>query len=421
VHRMFALLLTACSVPLTVDPAPPPATLVLSGPAVVRAGEAVSITVSGPAIRPGQPVDIGWGPAMGSGPCPYAAQTGGSPCMDIAGPPQLLGSPLAAGPAGAASATLVFVPPPGEPLMHVQAFHLASPSTSNVLSITVQSPVGALTTRVEDLEGRLEGVDRQAAITSAEVADLAEHTLAASSDLRGLRSLFSGRTLYLPFEDGVDALTYDLSGLGQIGELRPGAALRASERPGLALDLDGTGCVVIEDHPIQRSYHRGLTAMAWIRPGATPTETARLVSKHFTNGSRAWDIHLKPDLSVALLLSDSSPWVWDPATGTGYGNTAITLQGPPQTAPLATWTHVAATWDRATGHMTLYIDGVVTAEGQAPPNMELNNTTVPLIVGAYNANGGLQRQFFTGQMDEVMVYNRALTAAEVEATWRLTR
>jgi len=75
---------------------------------------------------------------------------------------------------------------------------------------------------------------------------------------------------------------------------------------------------------------------------------------------------------------------------------------------LSAWHHVAATWD-AIG-TKLYIDGVLNASASGA--LTVRNTTGALILGAQYANGFP----FQGTLDDVRIYNRALTQAEIQAS-----
>ena len=71
-----------------------------------------------------------------------------------------------------------------------------------------------------------------------------------------------------------------------------------------------------------------------------------------------------------------------------------------------TWTHLAATFDGAT--VRLYVNGVqVASQAQTTP---LTPTTGTLQIGADSYTG----ENFTGRIDEVRVYNRALSQAEIQ-------
>jgi trimeric autotransporter adhesin len=76
------------------------------------------------------------------------------------------------------------------------------------------------------------------------------------------------------------------------------------------------------------------------------------------------------------------------------------------------WHHVVATWDGTTGanQVIIYVDGVVAATGTALAGT-IDQNAAPFCIGAQNAT----LEFFSGSVDEVAVYDRALSPAEVKA------
>ena len=75
--------------------------------------------------------------------------------------------------------------------------------------------------------------------------------------------------------------------------------------------------------------------------------------------------------------------------------------------PLNTWTHLAATYDGAT--LRFYVNGVqVSSLAQTGSIVTSSN---PLQIGGDSIYG----QYFEGTIDEVRVYNVALTAAQIQA------
>jgi len=77
-----------------------------------------------------------------------------------------------------------------------------------------------------------------------------------------------------------------------------------------------------------------------------------------------------------------------------------------------TWTHVAATYNGS--RLTIYVNGV--AAGSMPVTGTTCANNEPLAVGAKNApSKGLLEAFWDGGLDEVRVYNKALTATQVAA------
>ena len=73
-----------------------------------------------------------------------------------------------------------------------------------------------------------------------------------------------------------------------------------------------------------------------------------------------------------------------------------------------TWVHVAGTYDGTT--VRLYYNGV--SENPEAASFSLLANAYPLSIGV---NGDLTQYFFGGAIDDVRVYNRALSAAEIAA------
>jgi prepilin-type N-terminal cleavage/methylation domain-containing protein len=92
--------------------------------------------------------------------------------------------------------------------------------------------------------------------------------------------------------------------------------------------------------------------------------------------------------------------------GTGVTTAAVWVVGV--TVPVNTWHFVAATWSAAGA--SIYYDG----------SLAVTTTTVPSITVSGTAyigsNGGTQR-YMNGDIDDLRVYNRALSAAEVLALY----
>ena len=70
------------------------------------------------------------------------------------------------------------------------------------------------------------------------------------------------------------------------------------------------------------------------------------------------------------------------------------------------WTHVAGTYDGAT--VRLFLNGVQGASTAI--SGPIAASTGPLRIGG----NGLWGEFFQGSIDEVRIYNRALTAPEIQ-------
>jgi Concanavalin A-like lectin/glucanases superfamily len=77
------------------------------------------------------------------------------------------------------------------------------------------------------------------------------------------------------------------------------------------------------------------------------------------------------------------------------------------------WYHIAVVWDGGKRTHSLYVDGVLEHEGEGRFNMTRD---VPLHIGS-KGELGRQTVFFQGCLDDIRLYNRALSAEEVLALY----
>lgn len=76
--------------------------------------------------------------------------------------------------------------------------------------------------------------------------------------------------------------------------------------------------------------------------------------------------------------------------------------------PTATWVHIAATWNGST--MVLFTNGV--AQTSAGAGGTITTTADPLAIARKNGSG-VSGDYFNGRLDDVRIYNRALSGLEV--------
>ena len=86
------------------------------------------------------------------------------------------------------------------------------------------------------------------------------------------------------------------------------------------------------------------------------------------------------------------------------------------TVELRTWYHIAMTYEGAS--LRLYVNGVL--DGSMPVTCPIIQTSQPVRIGG-GAAGGSHFLHFPGLIDEVALYNRALTAAEIQAIFSAGR
>jgi hypothetical protein len=200
---------------------------------------------------------------------------------------------------------------------------------------------------------------------------------------------------YWNFNEGTGTTAADSSGNGLTGTLVSGATWavgKAGDELQFALQFDGSSGYVQVGNPDQLKMTAAVSMAAWLYPtgpGTSPLGGV-IVSKE-----AEYEMARFPDGSIQCAFANSVPgWNW---INTGY------------VAPLNEWTHVVITYDGT--QVSTYANGKQVG-GPIPASGP---------IGSADPNdhdfriGGRQliAQFFQGLIDEVKIFNRALTAEEV--------
>jgi hypothetical protein len=132
-----------------------------------------------------------------------------------------------------------------------------------------------------------------------------------------------------------------------------------------------------------------LTFSFWIKPAAYPGTISVIGGNYLASYQNGFSFKF-----------DGSSWVFS----LGNDSTASIVSCANTMIPLDQWTHVLASWDGAA--VRLYIDGVEESEG----SFTVNPT---YFVTAASAETGFRLNSFPGMIDDVRLYKRALTLAEI--------
>ncbi|MEU8390687.1 LamG-like jellyroll fold domain-containing protein [Micromonospora sp. NPDC048843] len=163
-------------------------------------------------------------------------------------------------------------------------------------------------------------------------------------------------------------------------------------RYGKALSFNGTSSLVTVTHAPSLRLTTALTLSAWVRPDEQ-SDWHTVVMKNLASGINA---------SYGLYASDrDGPAGWLTTTGE-----PVTPQGP-TALPDGTWSNVALTYDGS--RATLYVNG--TKAGEVAVTGTIDDDGGTLTIGGNEIWG----EYFSGLIDEVRVYNRALTAAQIQS------
>jgi Concanavalin A-like lectin/glucanases superfamily/Domain of unknown function (DUF1929)/Bacterial Ig domain/Glyoxal oxidase N-terminus/Glucodextranase, domain B len=177
----------------------------------------------------------------------------------------------------------------------------------------------------------------------------------------------------------------DVSGSNNNGTFGSGVTRTTAGKFGGALVFNGASGLVTIPNSASLQLTTGMTLEAWVNPSTV---------------DGAWrDVIYKGNDSYYLEATSSNggrPGAGG-TFGTTYGTAALVAN---------TWTHLAVTYDRVT--LRLYVNGVQVSSLAA--TAAIATSTNPLQIGGDSIYG----QFFQGMIDEVRVYNRALTPPEIQ-------
>jgi len=212
---------------------------------------------------------------------------------------------------------------------------------------------------------------------------------------------------YWKFDDGgLSATASDSSGTN-IGTLNGGPSWVAG-KIGQALSFNGTNQYVsVPDVAALNAYP--LTVAAWFKTGTT-TGSPAIVNKYVSASMNGYNLFFYQGSLCAWYFENSSYYVF----AGGAGQCTMTTPGFNNN----NWHHVVFTVDGSGGK--LYVDGTqqATQAWNNPAFAAATSTTQPLSIGYYP--GTATNPYFPGTIDEVRIYNRALSAAEVSELYALT-
>lgn len=215
----------------------------------------------------------------------------------------------------------------------------------------------------------------------------------------------NGLVAHWSFDEEQGEVVKDSSGNGYNGKIVK--AKRVKGIKGNAIEFNGNDSYVeCFTGDSNLSIVDGITIEAWVKisPGdlnsalGLPDEISdthhMIVSKI---GGATWY------LSISRKSVFFSPWL----------NGKQTYLAGKKTISANEWYHIACSWDAGTGEYRTYLDG------QIDVNMVykgvLGKSKQNLLIGAYAKKGGF---FLKGIIDEIAIYNRALTTQEIATNYK---
>lgn len=169
-------------------------------------------------------------------------------------------------------------------------------------------------------------------------------------------------------------------------------------KSGQALSLMGSTDYVTAGNPASLQITGSVTLSAWINPRAVATQYERVVVKNTSGNYPPYICYgFNRDLPTQGIAFSIS-------TGGVLSTSAL---------PLNTWTHVVGVYDGS--QAKIYINGVL--NNSATSSGALCDTSSALVLG-FNIETGTTENFM-GYLDDVRIYNRAISVDEVKRLYEI--
>ena len=189
------------------------------------------------------------------------------------------------------------------------------------------------------------------------------------------------------FDENSGTAIGDSSGKGNNGTTA--STTWAVGKFGSALSFNGSSSwVTIPDSP-SLDLARSLTLEAWVKP--TTVSGWRSVAMKERTGGILYSLYAGESGNRPLGQVDNG------AEQNATGTTSL---------PTNTWSHLAVAWDGAT--LRLYVGGALVASKAVAGSLAAS--TAPFRIGG----NGIWGEYFSGAIDEVRVYDHALTPSEIQ-------
>src|SRR6266511_1496066 len=205
-------------------------------------------------------------------------------------------------------------------------------------------------------------------------------------------TISSGLVAYWKFDEGTGTTAADSSGNGNTGTLANGPSW-TSGIAGNALYFDGTDDNVTVADSNSLDLTNSFTFSAWVNPASAFTDFRSILAKNYKY----------------YLYASSTGFCGDGSALGGFYEVMDTVACQPSSLPVNTWTHLTLTYNGSV--LTLYRNGGAVATANVSGTLSSSTGTLQIGASEYG-------EYFQGLIDEVRVYNRALTNTEIQTIYQ---
>jgi sucrose-6-phosphate hydrolase SacC (GH32 family) len=181
---------------------------------------------------------------------------------------------------------------------------------------------------------------------------------------------------------------------------------------GNALWFDGYSTFIQREKESFLPHTKGMTLSMWVAPysfgGIEGESVTALINQHDRMREIGFILGFYKTGTLSFQLGLTSGWV-------DLSTEGVTL-------PKNEWTYVVATFDSSEGIIAIYVNGKLASKQQVEKDSRFLPADVDLLIGKNNHSKMIERTFslgmFSGLMDEVCIYERALTSEEIREEFR---
>ncbi|MEK7618295.1 MAG: LamG domain-containing protein, partial [Patescibacteria group bacterium] len=207
------------------------------------------------------------------------------------------------------------------------------------------------------------------------------------------------RLLALDFAENAGSTAYDRSGNGNNAALVNSPSWVAGQY-GRALSFNGTSQYVNLGNSSTLRPAGAFSVAAWVNANASQVAYPQIISSGDNTGVTGWNLYIQNGSNqgaASFIIKDSGAW------GTCYALGTTNLKG-------AGWKFVVGTFDGT--NIRIYVDGVLQTSDTCSGAIQYGTSPSAEVGRKFNTAADT---YFTGSIDEVALYSRVLTAAEIAA------
>ena len=205
-------------------------------------------------------------------------------------------------------------------------------------------------------------------------------------------------------DDGGGTTAADASGNNRHGTLVGDPQWVAGGAMGGALELDGVDdYVVLGTIPYGDAGSADFSVALWVRTDGWNDDAAMISNKDWNSGGN-------PGWAIAGGAGNNGSWQWN------YSDGQIRADFDPSVTVslIATgeWSHLCVTHDRD-GLARFYVGGQLIGESDISAITDSLDGDLPTVLGTDGAEGAVWAYWFAGVFDDVRIYNRLISEAEI--------